>query len=193
MVLTRQIKFILAVALQLLVIAGIIMFKVSIVTGGQEVLLKIKPVDPRDFLRGDYVTFQYDISDIPLSYFSDPSSIRNGDTVYVPIERTASPYRIAAYGVAKDSSFMGTSRKRIFIKGKVADSSLGESDVRKGFIEFEYERKVHIRYGIEEYFIPEGAGQNVNFWEKEVGAKVAVDEEGRAVLKQLYVNGELWP
>jgi uncharacterized membrane-anchored protein len=30
------------------------------------VLLKTAPVDPRDFLRGDYVVLNYDISSVPV-------------------------------------------------------------------------------------------------------------------------------
>ena len=34
-------------------------------TQGKEIMLKVVPVDPRDTLRGDYVTLRYEISSIP--------------------------------------------------------------------------------------------------------------------------------
>ena len=45
-------------------------------------MLRIAPVDQRDLLRGDYATFQYDISNLD-SYYSRGEKIRNGDIVYV--------------------------------------------------------------------------------------------------------------
>ena len=65
----KQTKFILAIALQLAVIFTIIIFKFSVFTGGTEVMLRIQPVDPRDPLRGDYVTFSYDISSVSSYQF----------------------------------------------------------------------------------------------------------------------------
>ena len=62
--LDKKSKFFLAVAIQLVIILLLLITKISIFSGGEEVLLKIAPVDPRDPLRGDYVTFRYDISDI---------------------------------------------------------------------------------------------------------------------------------
>jgi uncharacterized membrane-anchored protein len=52
---------------------------------------------------------------------------------------------------------------------------------------------LHIVYGIEEYFIPEGQGRNFSFWNKEAAARVAVDENCNAALKQIYIDGEPWP
>ncbi|PJC47845.1 MAG: hypothetical protein CO034_01100, partial [Parcubacteria group bacterium CG_4_9_14_0_2_um_filter_35_11] len=62
--LTKQTKFIIAIAIQLVIIFSIIIFKMAVLTGGAEVLLRIEPVDPRDPLRGDYLTFQYKISNL---------------------------------------------------------------------------------------------------------------------------------
>lgn len=37
---------------------------------GDEILLKVQPVDPRDFLRGQYVQLKYDIGTIPVKKVS---------------------------------------------------------------------------------------------------------------------------
>jgi len=50
-----------------------------------------------------------------------------------------------------------------------------------------------VHHGFEEYFIPEGVGQNVPFFNHEVGAIVSVDEKGNGILKQLIVDGKEWP
>jgi hypothetical protein len=54
---TKQTKFIIAIVIQLVIIFTIIIFKIAVLRSGTEVLLRIKPVDPRDPLRGDHLTF----------------------------------------------------------------------------------------------------------------------------------------
>ena len=60
-----------AAALAALVQCGILLFMIqsraSILRNGREVVLKTEPVDPRDLLRGDYVTLGYSISSFPAT------------------------------------------------------------------------------------------------------------------------------
>ena len=171
--LTKQTKFIIAIAIQLVIIFSIIIFKMAVLTGGAEVLLRIEPVDPRDPLRGDYLTFQYKISNLD-SYLFSYSPVKDGDTVYVPLEQQGK-YWVAVRGIQKTKP---TDEGKIFIRGKISSS---------------YGTRVHVVYGIEDYFIPEGAGQDFTFWRREVAARVSVDENGDAVLKQIYVDDKPWP
>lgn len=182
---TKQTKFILAIALQVIIIFTIIIFKMSILTGGADVLLRIMPVDPRDMLRGDYVTFQYEISNLD-SYFSGRQQIRNGDTVYVILKQSGKYY--FAQNVQKTKPTDGG----IFIKGTV---SSGGVDAQSGVFQNQNfgNSSLHIVYGIEDYFIPEGKGQGFSFWDKEAIAGVVIDENGNAVLKQLYIDDKPWP
>lgn len=182
---TKQTKFVLAIALQVLVIFAIIIFKVSVLAGGTEVVLRISPVDPRDMLRGDYATFQYDISNID-SYYAEGQQIRNGDTVYVVLRQGGK------YWMAQSVQKNQPTGSDIFIKGKVESGGL-ESQTDP----FSYQRfggyRLHVVYGIEQYFIPEGQGRNFSFWDKEAAALVAVDENGNAALKRIYVDDKPWP
>lgn len=182
---SKQTKFILAIALQAIIIFAIVIFKMSILTGGTDVLLKIAPVDPRDMLRGDYVTFQYDISNLS-SYISGGQQIRNGDTVYVVLRQRGK------YWFAPNVQKTKPTDGEIFIKGRVESGGVDtQSDIfqNKKISNF----RIHIVYGIEQYFIPEGKGRNFSFWNKEAAARVVVNENGNAVLKQLYVDGKPWP
>lgn len=183
---TKLTKFILAITLQVVIIFSIIIFKLSILTGGTEVLLRIEPVDPTSPLRGDYATFQYSISNLD-SYLFGGSQARNGDTVYVVL------YQSGKYWVARSAQLnKPTSTNQIFIKGKVAS---GGVDSRSDIIPYQQfgSSRIHIVYGVEEYFIPEGKGRNFSFWNKEAAADVAVDENGNAALKRIYVDGKPWP
>ena len=49
------------------IIAG----RAAILRDGQEILLKVEPVDPRDLLRGDYVRLGYEISRIPVKLIAN--------------------------------------------------------------------------------------------------------------------------
>ncbi|MDP2926731.1 MAG: GDYXXLXY domain-containing protein [bacterium] len=169
---TKQTKFILAIALQMVIVFAIVIFKVSVLSGGTDVLLRIEPVDPRDMLRGDYATFQYsNISNLD-SYIFGGQQIGNGDTVYVVLRQSRKYWM--AQNVQKTKPLNG----EIALKGKVV--SVGDSRIR-------------VVYGIEEYFIPEGKGQGFSFFNKEAAARVVVDENGNAVLKQIYVDDKPWP
>ena len=176
---TKQNKFFLAVGFQLMVIIIMIIFKSSILVGGTEIKLKIMPVDPRDLLRGDYVTFDYDISNLDAYYFYD-LEVSEGDNIYVSLEeKFDSNIRSSKYNyydvvrVSKNKP-KGDS---IILKGKIA--SYGGGDI------------VRVKYGIEEYFVPEGKGQ-INFAGRNVMVGVVVNKDGNAVLKNVYMDGEKW-
>jgi uncharacterized membrane-anchored protein len=47
--------------------------KDSLLKSGREITLPVKPVDPRDIFRGDYVTLGYDISSLNASQVPGPS------------------------------------------------------------------------------------------------------------------------
>lgn len=185
--LSKQTKFILAIVLQLIVIFAIIIFKLSILTSGTEVLLRIKPVDPRDFLRGDYATFRYiDVSEIPM--YIESQSIRRGDTVYVMLIKEGEYWTGNRLSTTKPSS-----SKSVFLKGKAMNDSSRISssyDACSGRGDCAHD-SIRVVYGIEEYFIPEGKGR-ISSWDRAF-AKVAVDENGNAVIKQLYVDNKPWP
>lgn len=188
MMLSRQNKFLLAIGLQLLVLCAIMLFKVSVLKGGDEVMLKIRPMDPRDILRGDYVTFQYDINEVRLSDFNY-APVRNGDTVFVPLVRNGAYWSVACC-VSKAKP---PSSQIIFLKGAVASG--GEQGANNGTDAFRRplpSRNIQVVYGMEDYFIPEGAGQGGQRFNN-ASAKVMVDENGRTVLKQIYVDGHPWP
>lgn len=182
---TKQTKFILAIALQVVIIFTIIIFKLSILTGGAEVLLRLAPVDPRDLLRGDYATFQYDISNLD-SYYSRGQQIRNGDTVYVVLRQTGK------YWTAQNAQKTKPTGTELFIKGKIESGGLESQADPLSYQRFGGSR-LHIIYGIEQYFIPEGKGQNFNFRNKEAAAMVAIDDSGNAALKKIYVDDKPWP
>ena len=61
----RPALFAIAAVIQLALIAAMVIDRASVLREGKEIALQTRPVDPRDFLRGDYVVLSYDISAIP--------------------------------------------------------------------------------------------------------------------------------
>jgi len=179
MINSKRNKFIIAIAIQTAILFFIVLFKLLILSGGEEVFLKIRPVDPRDPFRGDYITFQYDISRIKGSLFDSSEKIKYGDKIYIPLLKRKN-YHVAANRISKNKPDTG-----IFIKGTVNDIRIRQNG---NSID-----EVFVSYGIEEYFIPENSGRNVSFNGQNTFAKVILDKNGNAVLKNVYVNGKLWP
>ncbi len=171
----------LAVVLQVIIIAGMIIVKLITLADGGEILIHLLPVDPRDPLRGDYVTYRHDLSTVSGYYYRDEEQFREGETVYVPVVESA--------GFA----FPGELRRTkpadgIFLKGRIMSVDIPAQGSHKT-------PTYRLEYGIEQYFIPEGKGQIFNTWapDRQAFIKVAVDSDGSSVLKQLYIDGKPWP
>jgi uncharacterized membrane-anchored protein len=93
------------------------------------VMLKTLPVDPRDYLRGDYIILHYEISQLPLE---SQNTFQEGTPVYVILGEED--------GFATSSSVQDwpPERNQRFIKGRV--------------------RGPRIEFDLEKYFVPEGQG-----------------------------------
>ncbi|GHS95838.1 hypothetical protein AGMMS50276_12940 [Synergistales bacterium] len=99
---------------------------------GEQVMLRTRPVDPRDFLRGDYVRLNYDISNI--SDISDMSNTgERGDIVYVTLKKDGR-------GVTEMSGVSFTPPQ----SGLWIEGVLGYGGA--------------VDYGISVYYVPEGTG-----------------------------------
>lgn len=182
----KQTKFILAIALQIVIIFTIIIFKLAILSGGTDVLLRIQPVDPHDVLRGDYITFKYSsISDIN-SYMYDGKQIKDGDSVYVILRKDGE------YWTAVNIQETRPSDSNVYIKGKVVSGGIQNNPGIYQGQQFG-NSNLHVVYGIEQYFIPEGKGRGFSFWNKKAAAMVVIDKNGNSVIKQIYVNEKPWP
>jgi uncharacterized membrane-anchored protein len=164
-------KIAIVLAIQLVIIASVVGFKQYTVWTGETVVLAVEPVDPRDPFRGDYVTFQYDISRI------DPDELRGnryayGD-VYVELRQgNDGTWDAVAIHDDREHDFDDT----VLLKGE-AESFGGPDNL------------INVEYGIEELFIPEGSGSDIP-WDRDVSVEIKVDRFGNAVPRHLLVDGE---
>jgi uncharacterized membrane-anchored protein len=133
---------------------------------GESVLLEVIPVDPRDFLRGDYVILDYKISDIPSDLV--PPDLADDWGEY-------DEKRDVCVALEKDSDGIGrvkgVSAKRpggLYLKGSL-----------NRYFTVRYER-------INAYYVPEGTGREIEdkIRESNVLADLRV-LRGSAVIKGL--------
>lgn len=155
-----------------------------LLTSGRELTLSVRPLDPRDIFRGDYVTLGYDISTLKRSDVeSDPGSkaLAQGAEAYV----TMSPQPDGGWTQTRlGSAFPSEIRSGdIVLKGRVLSTWKSQDSA---------ETIVNVRYGIEKYFVPEGTGRALEDKVRahKIEAIVAVAPDGTAALKGLVVDGE---
>lgn len=166
--------FILIGVFWLLIIGGLVGYKEYTLFTGQEVLLRTVPVDPRDLFRGDYVILRYEISTLDpevMKLGNPPGWV--GSKVYVTLE--------VEDGYGRATRLWPTVMKPdgLFIHGKVKSASDSE---------------MHIEYGIESFFVPEGEGKLIERQRQSgLDVRVVIDKYGTAVIKSLVVEGEDLP
>jgi uncharacterized membrane-anchored protein len=184
---SQQTKFILAVLLQIIVILGILVYKYSVVANGSSVLLRVMPVYSSGYLRGEYESFRFNISNVSQYQFSDWKQIHTGQTVYVTIEKQGK-YWEASYPISVNKPTDGS----LFIQGKVTYISDNPSD-STSYKQDNTGGQVVINYGIEEYSVPESSMDLSAEAGKEVVARVTIDGTGKALIRQILVDGKPWP
>lgn len=176
----RRLLFIALIGLQLLSILGFAAYRETILRRGQEVVLQVLPVDPRDLFRGDFVVLRYEIATLRSADLCCISGLYTGSTVYVRLEPDPSGEKWAATAAAPEIDPGWTT----YIKGKVVRAGRGPRGTDIG-----------VEYGIESFFVPEGQGRTIEQAmrdSREVKAQVAVDGRGSSALKGLLIDGEPW-
>lgn len=167
----RRTKLLLGLVLaQMLVLLGIAGSHYAVTWYGQEVRIKTVPVDPRDMMYGDYVVLSYDISRLDRALWKGPGDIpKKGETVYVLLQNGTSGS--GAYEAA------GLYRSKPPVQG--ADVVL------KGRVDYSFDNTIHVRYGLEKYYVPENTGKALEQKAGRLVATVRIAPWGQAVLTGL--------
>jgi uncharacterized membrane-anchored protein/uncharacterized membrane protein len=138
----------------------------TLLQNGETILLELQPVDPRSLLQGDYVELNYTISQL-----EDTSIDDNGPITIVLRKNAQGIHEYAGIYRFNNGKWSAPYEKKpgdVLLNGKVTSS---------------WDNRVHVTYGIEHFFIPEGTGMDV---EGEVKAAVVkVSDKGDGILKRL--------
>lgn len=165
---------------QVAVLGSMIWGRAAILRSGAEIVLEVRPIDPRDLLRGDYVVVGYTISGLDRQLFSGPipEDHSGPHTVFVRLKEGAG-------GLWEPVSAR-------FVGAAAAAPAAGEIDMRgvAGYVPAGG-GAIPVDYGIERFYLPEGQGRPI---EQGLGVrpfrmKVAVASDGRPQIKSFH-DGE---
>jgi uncharacterized membrane-anchored protein len=173
------ISAIIVAAVQTVIIGYIIQSRASILQNGAEVLLKTAPVDPRDLLRGDYVTLNYDISRVPAS------------TLVGGMPKDAGEKRLAVRLQKQPDGFWTIAESSFDALPPKPDTVVVES-LPFSYYPLEGDQSFQVEYGMERFYVPEGAGHDLETARNDGRASVAarVSSGGEAQIRTLMIDGK---
>jgi uncharacterized membrane-anchored protein len=176
----RMVLFAVAGLIQIALIGLMVADRVQILRTGTEVTLQTRPVDPRDFLRGDYVVLNYGISAVSDGALSPATK---GMLVFVKLEPgTDGFYKMVS--VHKEP--VPVTGNEILLRGRVTGGSSCRDSSRA------FCGSVNLHYGLERYFVPQGEGKEIEKARNQgkVSVVAAVAPDGRAAIKRLLLDGK---
>ena len=149
-------------------VAGLLAFtgvREAALARGREVVLQTVPVDPRSLLQGDYAILVYEIARLPGHLAETPVGDDVGVVVYVGLREHRDVWYANGYFVHEVPSGVD-----LYIRGVI-------------------DRPDHLDFGIGTFFVPEGTGGTIERAD-DVKVVAVLDRNGRAVIKQLLVDGQ---
>ncbi|MDM8523022.1 GDYXXLXY domain-containing protein [Desulfococcaceae bacterium HSG8] len=178
---SRYHLLIIAVVMQILILAGEYLNSVYPIWIGEKIELAVRPVDPRSLFRGNYARLDYDIETIGKSFF-DPKDFRwqrRGTIVYVALQRQGEIWVPKSVSLKKPE-------QGIFIRGRLMTQT------------WKNVSKLKIRYGTEAYFAPPDKARAIENELRKQGrntdrpgatAEIMVAPNGKAVLTGVKIDG----
>ena len=153
-----------AVALQLLLLLGMVAKAAMTVWTGTEIRVRTIPVDPRSMFRGDYARLRYEFGELPDGALNDAEGLRVGEVVYVGLRP----------GEDGEYAFAGTSLEPpsdgIFLRGRLLTNT----------------PPLRVKYGIEAFFSPKERALKLESDLRDGGTAVLmVTDRGQAALKDV--------
>jgi uncharacterized membrane-anchored protein len=135
-------------------------------TSGPSILVKVVPVDPRDLLRGQYLSLAYEFSR-PWDSTAARLQIPEGAPVWVVLRREG-PFHVPKQ--------LSLERPATLVPDDVALQGRAR-----------YGRYV---FGVERYFVPEGTATPAV---SDLTVRLRAGPTGTARIEQVYVKGVAWP
>ena len=174
----RPALFAIAALIQVALIAAMVIDRASVLREGKEITLQTRPVDPRDFLRGDYVILSYDITSVPVGELKREQSRDRDPVVFVKLAPQPDGFHKA---VSAHLEPVQVSGNEVLIRGRIRNwRYCGNCD------------SYTVSYGLEKFFVPEGEGRELESArnQNKLTVVAAVTPSGRAAIKRLLLDGK---
>lgn len=164
---------------QIAFLSWIIAGRAAILRNGQEVLLKVEPVDPRDLFKGDYVRLGYEIRDVPARLIENAPQ-GTFRLVEGPI----------FLRLAKDDDGFWRTRAAFMGAPFTTPAAVGEVDIRghmNGGWDIDQSGSITVDFDIDRFYVPEGDGRQIeiDLRVRPFGILVAVAKDGTPQIKAL--------
>lgn len=183
-------KITLLAAAQVAALAAMIADKQWTLNTGTQVVLQTEPVDPRSLFMGDYARLNYSISRLRLdgdeAVGGDQEFARH-DTVWVALR----PDPAGARAVSVHRTRAAVPADLLALKGEVQYVSDHEWD--RATNKSVRRRTLQVRYGIEQYYVQEGTGRQIERPQggEKVSILAAVDGRGKAGIVAVLLDGQV--
>lgn len=180
---TRRIPvwgYALAFAAQAGLLGYMLAARAGVLANGEEVRLPVVPVDPRDFLRGDYVVLSYPMSQLKAAELGGDDDFNYSTPVFVALAQDGEIWKPVSLHKTKPDGVTS-------IRGTITSHSRPDGCSDDACAVFGAE------YNLEKFFVPEGEGLELEKLrnDQRIQVDVAIGEDGRAMLKRLRVDGEI--
>lgn len=181
-----MLRLIVLIALQSVVLVAMIGMKQWTLSTGTPIVLETQPIDPRSLFQGDYVRLNYKISTLGLADLSSDSPFKAHEQIYVLL-REGNPYW---QPISIHHERPASPPDHVVLKGTVV--GMGNRRWNPDSRSWEAIEHLMVRYGIENYFVPEGEGRDLERPKpgEKISIRVAVDQFGNAGIKAVLVNGK---
>ena len=168
---TTALRILLLVALQTAALGYMIYDRIAILNSPDVVTLKVKPIDPSDMFRGDYVILAYDISTLEPNDLPGDDNYVVSRPVFVTLAQHDGAWVVTSINNAMPQRSPGT----VVLRGTV--TSMGGT----------FGNSLHVDYGIESFFVPQGQGKVIEDERQkgDLSAEIAIDADGRGAIKSL--------
>ena len=158
-------------------LSWIIVGRAAVLRDGREVTFLVKPIDPRDLLRGDFIRLDYDISRIPASIIENAPegdfNTKDG-AIYVRVAKGADTFWHPVSASLYEPSSKPLAPEEVELRGQI-----------EGLMTVGPNSTVAAEYGLERFYLPEGTGMAIqnDMNVRPFAVKVAVADDGTPQIK----------
>ncbi len=182
-------KIMLLVLIEVAALGAMIADKQYTLNTGTPVLLPTEPVDPRSLFMGDYARLAYSISQLRLdgeAAVAGDKDFKRHDTVWVALK----PEAAGAKAVSVHHQRSAIASGLLAIRGDV--QSVNENTFDRASNQSVKQRSLQVRYGIEQYYVPEGSGRQIERPQggEKVAMLIAIDARGKAGILAVLFDGK---